>query len=87
MTKCPTCDRQTYKVRSIIRRGVILEGCAICLTEQLQQGHEGAARYNREWQKKEYRRDLLQPGEAGFVKEYPKQASELFDDDYIRRNY
>lgn len=83
---CSNCGRQTYMVRSVINRGSIIEGCDVCLPEQLQQGHDGVTHYNREWQKREFRRDLLQPGQREFIKEYPKQASEMYDPETIRKN-
>lgn len=82
---CPTCKRPTYLVRSVIVREEIKEGCDACLPEIIQQGHDGAAKYNRDWQRSEYRRDLLQPNDPAFIKEYPKQAGEMYDSETIRK--
>lgn len=82
---CPMCHKPANVIRSTVVRNDIVQGCDNCLPEHLQQGHDGAAKYNREWQKTEYRKDLLQPGDPAFIKEYPKEAGEMYSEDTMRR--
>lgn len=62
--KCP-------KNISIIKHGKIYKGCGICLSSNTKMSSEFSAKGSREWAKKEYRKDLLQPNQPkDFVRAY-----------------
>lgn len=82
---CPACKQERDSLKTIIHEGMVLDGCEICLGRSLQKGHSGAARYDREWQKKEYRRDLTQPTEREFARAYPEEARKRWGDETYRR--
>lgn len=83
---CPNCSASTTKTRSAIVAGVIKTGCDTCLSNQVQ-GSEMAARGKREYDKREYRKDLVQPNEvAEFITGYPDQARDMYDQDTLRKH-
>lgn len=65
-----------------IVQGEILTGCSVCLRVQ---GNEFAAKHQREWQKKEYRRDTLQTWQPEYARVYPDQFRELHGDEAYRK--
>jgi hypothetical protein len=55
----------------------IATGCEHCLGSQIKKGSENAAKFNRDWQQKEYRKDITQPNDPSFIKAYgAEQARE-----------
>lgn len=84
MNKCLTCGEQN-PTKKIISKGKILTGCEACLPTQLQQGDD--AKFQRDWQRKEYRKDITQPNQGrDFIKAYGiDRAREYMDDSTIRR--
>ncbi len=83
---CPSCSLPTTKLRSAIKGGVIQTGCGQCLSTQVQ-GSEMAARGKREYDKREYRKDTVQPVEtAEFIAAYPDQARDMYDAETLRRH-
>lgn len=83
---CNTCKSKTDVEKTITHRGKLLYGCDNCLTH-IQQGTDGIAKFNREWQKVEYRKDLIQPTQSrDFVRAYRDKAKEFgYSDEMIRR--
>lgn len=67
--------------------GKIINGCNNCIESQVIKASDGHAKYSREWQKKEYRKDLLQPSERDFVKAYGVDTAREWglSDDSIRK--
>jgi hypothetical protein len=84
MTKCKNCGKPTDHLRTVAQNGQILRGCDLCIT-QVQQGHEGASKFDREWQKKQYRRELTQPNDKSYAKAYPEKAREEWGDNTFRK--
>ena len=80
---CSNCGQEVDSVKSVIVTKQILEGCESCLPKQLQQGE--SAKFNREWQKKQFRKELTQPNQGReFAKAYPKEARERYGDELFR---
>lgn len=82
---CASCGEDRGVIKSVIKNGTLIKGCSFCLPQQLQQGD--SAKYFREWQKTEYRKDLLQPNQPGFVKAYGAETAKQYGytDEDIRR--
>lgn len=72
--------------KSVIQGKQIITGCDECLDTRVRES-EGYAKHNREWQKKHYRKDLIQPFERDFVKAYGADVARErgFSEDDIRR--
>lgn len=71
--------------KSILKAGTLYVGCDLCLSSKLQQG--SAAQYNRNWQKGQYRKDILQPNQGrDFVRAYGYEKSKEagYSDEDIR---
>lgn len=60
-------DHDCPKNKAAIIRGKIVEGCEKCISS-LTRPNELAAANRRNWQQKEYRRDIVQSFEPGYVK-------------------
>lgn len=56
-----TDEHECPKNLATIRAGVVISGCELCLTARKLQG--GGANYERNWQRREYRRDIIQPNQ------------------------
>jgi hypothetical protein len=71
---------------SIISKGKIVTGCEICIGQKIETG-EYSAKFNREWQKGHYRKELTQPNEPHkFVKAYGKKALDYgYSEEQLRR--
>lgn len=67
---CSNCNSECNSQKTIIIRGQVLDGCSLCLDDQVQQVSDFAAKHHREDQKKTYRRDLLQPFQKDFPRAY-----------------
>lgn len=71
--------------RAFIRGGKVVVGCDDCM-EAKRQGL--AAKYERDWQRREYARDLVQPNQPDrFVKAYGAEAARKagYSDEQIRK--
>lgn len=80
---CKVC-RKEGNSRSVISRGKIIEGCDNCISSQIKtDGH--SAKFYREAQKKDFRRELTQPWEKGYAKAYPDKAREEWGDEAARK--
>lgn len=85
--KCPSCDSETDRVRSIVVSHEIKDGCDKCLGSKLQQGNELSASHMRNYQKTHFRKDLIQPNQTkDFIKAYPEESKEYYDEE-TRRKY
>lgn len=47
---------------TIIRNNSLIKGCELCINSQVK-GAEFAQKNNREWQRGQYRKDLIQPNQ------------------------
>ena len=61
-SKCPYPD-----TKAVIRGGRIVQGCDYCLNLRVQP-NELAAQNRRDYQRREYARDIVQPFEKDYVK-------------------
>lgn len=71
--QCSNCKRKVDELHDGIKDGVYYEElCERCV------GTIGSAefsrQYYRQYQRRHFARDLIQPGEKEFIKEYPEQA-------------
>ncbi len=83
--KCPSCKQKTDAIKRVISREKIIVGCPSCLPSQLQQGD--SAKFNREWDKKQFRKDITQPNQGtDFIRAYGIEKSrEFMSDETIRK--
>lgn len=86
MKQCPTCQQPTDTVKAIAHDGKVLRGCDNCLRNQVQ-GNELVAQHNRDYQKAEYRKDIIQSFDdpRGYIKHYPERAKEVYNADTLRK--
>lgn len=82
---CPNCSRETGTIKTVIARGEITTGCPKC--SGVVKGNPQNAKHQREWQKKEYRRDLVQPTDPRqMIKAYGvEKAREYYSEETIRK--
>lgn len=85
---CPTCRHEATRLRSVIVSGSILSGCERCIASQSVSGTELAAKSSREWQKREYEKDLVQPNDPRFAKAYGADRAKEYGwtDDELRKH-
>ena len=84
--KCSTCNKDCDSLLSIIHRGKVLSGCEQCIASQRVTTDGHSAKFYRDAQKKEFRRELTQPWEKDYARAYPDQAREEWGDDTARRH-
>ena len=73
---CENCGEKTDQVKAIIKGGKAYKGCDVCLPAQLVQGNEHAAKYTRDRQREDYRRDITQPNQGrDYLKAYGIEAA------------
>ena len=82
--KCITCHKTCDLQRTAIQKGKLVTGCEQCLVSNIQQGD--SAKYYREAQKREFRRELTQPWQAEYAKAYPEQARQEWGDELYRKH-
>lgn len=80
---CSVCNKEAERQRSVIKFGKIIKGCEQCLPAQLVQGD--SAKYYRETQKRDFRRELTQEWQPEYAKAYPELAREAWGDDVARK--
>ena len=87
---CPVCNKYCATLQAAVVRGVYLsERCDSCLSRQ--KPGEFAAKWNRDRQKEDYRKDLLQRWDFGdkneidhdWARVYPKEAEAYFGKDKL----
>lgn len=73
--KCLVCKREVDTLRSAVKNGeVISERCDRCL-DSVKSLADGARQYERNWQRRHYAKDIIQPFEKEkYIKAYPEQA-------------
>lgn len=83
---CPNCNIPTGSIKTVIVKNQLLTGCDKCL-DTLMRPNELSAQNRREYQRGEYRKDILQPWERDYAKAYgAEQARERgWSDDAIRK--
>lgn len=87
---CPRCNHETYSLKTIIRRGKLVEGCNFCIDIPTSVGQNDIAKYNRDRQREDYAQDIVQPMEgAKYIKARGiDRAREVgFSDEDIRKLY
>lgn len=82
---CPNCKTEAITIRSRIVQGKISTGCDNCLTDNSNVDASGIAKYKRDRQKEDYRRDITQPNDKAFAKAYPERFREMHGDDLYRK--
>lgn len=88
---CPICNNKATTLRSAVKNGrFISERCDRCLASFVT-GAVFARQYERNWQKREYAKDIIQRYEGTdpnpeFVQAYPKQAAEHWGESVLRDN-
>jgi len=84
---CPRCNTQSATVKTIIRGGQLVECCENCMNFHVKP-NELAAQHRRSSQQKEYRRDITQPFESGYVKARGIEAAREkgWTDEQIRKH-
>lgn len=87
---CPVCKQEKPKLSSAVVNGVYLSRrCDDCIAMPKQRSHGGAKEFDRNRQRRDYRKDLVQGMVNGkpnpdFLKAYPDKAKERFTSDEIR---
>lgn len=85
--KCDICNSEK-DVSGAIIDGKYQKVCIGCQAAQERKQTAGAAEYERERQREDHRRDMLQPFENGrpnkeFIAEYPEESKNFFNDKQI----
>lgn len=77
MQRCSVCKRKVDTLRSAVKDGQYLsDRCDRCLAA-FGGFADSARKYERDWQKREYAADLVQPWERDkYLKLYPERARE-----------
>lgn len=87
MHQCSNCKKKKDIIRSAVKNGVYLKDmCDGCLNSSV--GFADKARaFEREWQQREFARDLIQPQDPDFPRAYGGQAAHDrgWSDEAIRR--
>lgn len=84
--KCLSCGLPTTKQKTVIRDGKIVEGCDACLEDSIQSANTLNGNHNRNAQRAEYRKDILQKWQSrDYARAFPDQAKELFGEENARR--
>lgn len=81
---CNKCKKPADVAKTIVSNRKIYEGCENCINT-LVQASDGAPKYFRETQKKDFRRELTQPNQREYFKAYPDKAREQYGDDMMRK--
>lgn len=82
--KCQNCHKTATSIRTAIHGVSLVTTCEHCSVTV--QPHQLAAKNRREQQKKDFRKDLVQPIEKrAYSQAYPAQARELYGDKEFRK--
>lgn len=89
---CPICNQPADILRSVVKDGEYFsERCERCMhTNQPTAAY--ARKYNRDRDREDHRKSLLQRWEgdhldSDFARAYPERAKELFGEDEVRKYY
>lgn len=88
MTKtktCSNCKRPNADEKTVIFQGKIYTGCEGCLPTTTHQEAAGSAKYWRDRQREDYRRDITQPNQKEYARAYPEKFREIHGDDLYRK--
>lgn len=87
---CPVCQQEKSSLSSAVVNGVYLSRrCDDCLAIPKAKAHSGAREFDRNQQRHNFRKDLIQgmvdgKPNADFLKAYPDKAHERFTEQEIR---
>lgn len=87
---CPVCKHDKPSLSSAVVNGAYLSRrCNDCLAIPKARAHSGASEFDRDRQRKNYRKDLIQGMVNGkpnpdFLKAYPDKAKSRYSDTEIR---
>lgn len=87
--KCLVCGRRVDELRTAIKGGVYLsERCDRCIN-QVPTSAVYARKFERDRQREDYRRDLIQPLDGDkmnkdFIRQYPDKAQEYWGRDVLK---
>lgn len=87
---CPVCKQEKPSLSSAVVNGVYLSRrCDDCLAMPKGKPHAGSKEFDRERQRKNFRKDLIQgmvngKPNADFLRAYPDKAHERFTPEEIR---
>jgi len=86
MKKCNNCRTESEIIRSAVKNGEYIEGfCDNCLAAYRPTALYGR-QYERQWQRREYAKDIIQSFDPEFIKVYPDKAKEAgWSDEDIRQ--
>jgi hypothetical protein len=88
--KCPICHRQTDILRTAIKDGFyVSERCDNCLNS-FTSSSVYARKYERDRGREDYRKDIIQRFEGDkpnseFIKAYPKESQQQWDENTLRK--
>lgn len=81
--KCSFCGEQVDSLYSaVVGNEYVSERCERCAK---QHSADYSNKYRRDRDREDHRRDILQVGDEGFIKEYPERARDFFSDDTMRK--
>lgn len=83
--RCSNCNKPATSEKTVIYQGSVFSGCDQCLPTIAKQDARGNAKYKRDRQREDYRRDITQPNQREFAKAYPKKFREIHGDDLYRQ--
>lgn len=73
---CPNCHKKTDILKSVIIKGVILNGCPLCLDAGLQKANDRSAKYYKQEQQRKFRKELVQHvDQREFIQAYGVEAA------------
>lgn len=82
---CPQCGQVADGLYTAIKDGAYVSSrCEKCLAN-FTRSAQFARKYERDRQREDYRKDIIQPWEPEFVKAYPDKAREYYNDDAMRK--
>lgn len=83
---CINCNKQADYLKTVVINGEVIDGCEHCLNTSVAEA-SGVAKYNRDWQRAEYRKSIIQPNQPrDFVRAYGEKAREYgYSDEQLRK--
>lgn len=73
---CDNCGKKTDTLRSVIVKGQIMSGCALCLGSGIQKANDRSAKYYKQEQQRKFKKELIQPiDQRDFISAYGVQAA------------
>lgn len=87
---CPRCSHETDTVKAGVVNGRYVDNyCNNCINT-LTKSSDRFGKYNRDRQREDYRRDIIQPMDGDkpnkeFIREYSDKAKEIFTSEEIEK--